>query len=96
MSMQPTDGQPGTRDSTTLAEGVASVDHVPALTMRGITKRFPGVLANDHIDLDLQPGEIHALLGENGAGKSTHMNILYGLITPDEGEILLDGKPVLI
>ena len=64
--------------------------------MRGITKRYPGVLANDHIDLDVRPGEIHALLGENGAGKSTLMNILYGLATPDEGEILLDGTPVTI
>src|SRR5438034_11218919 len=69
---------------------------VPALEMRGITKRYPGVLANDHIDLDLRPGEIHALLGENGAGKSTLMNILYGLARPDEGEILLDGVPVRI
>ena len=67
-----------------------------ALEMRGITKRYPGVLANDGIDLDVRPGEIHALLGENGAGKSTLMNILYGLATPDEGEILLDGKPVTI
>jgi len=64
--------------------------------MRGITKRYPGVLANDHIDLDIRPGEIHALLGENGAGKSTLMNILYGLATPDAGEILLDGRPVTI
>ena len=58
----------------------------PVLTMRGITKRYPGVLANDAIDLDLRPGEIHALLGENGAGKSTLMNILYGLAVPDEGD----------
>ena len=70
--------------------------HVPALEMRGVTKRYPGVLANDHIDLDIRPGEIHALLGENGAGKSTLMNILYGLASPDEGEILMDGEPVTI
>ncbi len=68
----------------------------PALEMRGITKRYPGVVANDHIDLDVRPGEIHALLGENGAGKTTLMNILYGLARPDEGEILLDGTPVRI
>ena len=70
--------------------------HVPAIEMRGVTKRYPGVVANDHIDLDVRPGEIHALLGENGAGKSTLMNILYGLATPDEGEILIDGTPVTI
>ena len=69
---------------------------VAALEMRGITKRYPGVLANDHISFDLRPGEIHALLGENGAGKSTLMNILYGLAVPDEGEILLNGVPVSI
>ena len=69
---------------------------IPRLEMRGITKRYPGVVANDSIDLDVMPGEIHALLGENGAGKSTLMNILYGLATPDAGEILLDGTPVRI
>jgi general nucleoside transport system ATP-binding protein len=68
----------------------------PALEMRGITKRYPGVVANDRIDLKVRPGEIQALLGENGAGKTTLMNVLYGLATPDEGEILLDGKPVKI
>ena len=67
-----------------------------ALEMRGITKRYPGVVANDHIDLDVCAGEIHALLGENGAGKTTLMNILYGLARPNEGQILLAGKPVEI
>jgi ABC-type uncharacterized transport system ATPase subunit len=70
--------------------------HAPTLEMRGITKRYPGVVANDHINLDVRPGEIHALLGENGAGKTTLMNILYGLARPDEGEILIDGTPVRI
>jgi simple sugar transport system ATP-binding protein len=62
------------------------------LELRGITKRFPGVLANDHVDLVARPGEILGLLGENGAGKTTLMNILYGLYTADEGEILIDGE----
>ncbi len=68
----------------------------PILELRNITKRFPGVLANDHISFTLEKGEVHALLGENGAGKTTLMNVLYGLYTPDEGEILLNGRAVRI
>jgi len=67
-------------------------DEPLAVDMRGITKKFPGVLANNHVDFSVRPGEIHALVGENGAGKSTLMNILYGLFPPDSGEIHINGK----
>ena len=67
-----------------------------AVEMRNITKTWPGVVANDHVNLEVRKGEIHALVGENGAGKSTLMNILYGLIHPDSGEIFINGKLVHI
>src|SRR6187549_1992600 len=63
------------------------------VTMKGIVKRFPGVLANDHVDFELKRGEIHALLGENGAGKSTLMNVLAGLYKQEAGTIFVNGVP---
>src|SRR5579863_2204075 len=81
---------------------MASVDGVngasaPArLELRGVTKRFPGVLANDNVNLSVKPGEIHALLGENGAGKSTLVKMIYGILAPDEGEIIFDGSTARI
>ena len=68
---------------------------VPVVELSNITKRFPGIVANDAISLKLRKGEIHALLGENGAGKSTLMNILFGLYQPDEGNINVQGKEVV-
>lgn len=71
-------------------------DGTARLELRGITKRFPGVLANDRVSFKVQPGEIHALLGENGAGKSTLVKMIYGVLKPDEGEILWDDAPMAI
>src|SRR4028119_41244 len=64
------------------------------LEIQGLTKRFGSFTANDAIDLVVEPGEIHCLLGENGAGKSTLMNMLYGLLEPDEGHVVIDGTQV--
>ncbi len=72
----------------------SGLPRIESLEMRGIVKRFPGVLASDHVDFDVKTGEIHALLGENGAGKSTLMKILYGLYKQDEGDILLNGQVI--
>ncbi len=85
----------------TAAEG-STTPHEPEIgerivvDLKGITKRFPGVTANDSVDFDLKAGEIHALLGENGAGKTTLMNVLYGLYRPDEGEVWAWGKKVML
>src|SRR3954471_11875006 len=68
----------------------------PVAAVRNITKRFPGVLANDAVTLDFRAGEVHVLLGENGAGKSTLIGILAGMLQPDAGEILVAGAPVKI
>ncbi|MGH3399448.1 MAG: ABC transporter ATP-binding protein, partial [Streptosporangiaceae bacterium] len=66
------------------------------LELQGITKRYGPLVANDGISLEVEPGQIHALLGENGAGKTTLMNVLYGMTQPDEGQILADGQPVTL
>nr|BBH95914.1 hypothetical protein KTA_41130 [Thermogemmatispora argillosa] len=77
-------------------EKVAPASAGAILELRRIVKRFPGVVANDHVTLTIRAGEIHALLGENGAGKTTLMNIVYGLYRPDEGHILVEGRRVQI
>jgi simple sugar transport system ATP-binding protein len=95
-----TDTQYATRNTE---EAMTNNDILPSgrpkihhLKMKGVTKRFPGVLANDRVDFDIRAGEVHALLGENGAGKSTLVKILYGMYAPDEGEVRLNGKPATI
>src|SRR5881398_2755640 len=72
------------------------IAEAPVLELRGITKKFPGVVANDRIDFDLRRGEVHALVGENGAGKTTLMNVLYGLYHPDSGTIRYRERDVRI
>jgi ribose transport system ATP-binding protein len=68
----------------------------PVLEVRQLSRRFPGVLALDHVDFDILPGEVHALVGENGAGKSTLINILAGVLQPSAGQLLVDGQPVTL
>ena len=68
----------------------------PRLALRGISKRYGGLLANDAIDLELAPGEIHAVLGENGAGKSTLMRIVAGEVVADDGDVIIDGEPFVL
>src|SRR4029453_401985 len=80
--------------STSTKAGPSSRTGQPILTVRGVTKSFPGVRALKGVDLTIWPSEVHALVGENGAGKSTLMKILAGARRPDGGEISLDGKPV--
>jgi ABC-type uncharacterized transport system ATPase subunit len=78
------------------AQGTQEAPATPRLSLRGITKSYPGVVANDHVDLDVLPGEIHAVLGENGAGKSTLMKVIYGIVKPDAGTMQWEGKPIRI
>ncbi|WP_176728946.1 ATP-binding cassette domain-containing protein [Thermogemmatispora onikobensis] len=96
-----TEGARALLKGATAREEQATEETAPAtagtvLELRQIVKRFPGVVANDHVTLAIRRGEIHALLGENGAGKTTLMNIVYGLYRPDEGQILVEGRRVQI
>src|SRR5690606_11465662 len=85
-------GVPTLRGATTVSEPTS--DRPPAVELTGITKPFPGVVANRDIHLAVARGAVHANVGENGAGKSTLMKILYGMQRPDEGTIAVDGTPV--
>ncbi len=80
--------------SATSPETAPAVTGSPAIELRDIVKRFPGVVANDGVDLTVQPGTIHAIVGENGAGKSTLMKTLYGAHRPDEGTVTVNGTQV--
>ncbi len=90
-----TTGLSGTGSVTGRADSHAA-DNPPRLEVCGLSKAFPGILASDRVDLRVAPGEIHALLGENGAGKSTLVRMIYGVLQPDAGEILWDGRAVRI
>src|ERR1700759_4439795 len=85
----------GQRDRRQADVSAAALDG-PLLQMTGMTKQYPGCLANDHVALTVERNQIHALLGENGAGKSTLVKIIYGVVKPDEGEVIWEGQKVTI
>lgn len=82
--------------TTSLSSADAGTDPAPRLQLTGITKAYPAVVANSAVSLTVQPGEIHAVLGENGAGKSTLMKIIYGAVKPDAGTVRMDGQSVVV